>query len=39
MDKTQEVFIRKSITEFASTNRLSLNDRDIEIDHPENIAR
>ena len=30
MDKTQEVFIRKSITEFASTNRLSLNDRDIE---------
>jgi len=30
MDKTQEVFIRKSITEFASANRLSLKDCDIE---------
>jgi len=30
MDKTQEVFIRKSITDFASTNQLDLDDHDIQ---------
>ena len=30
MDKTQEVFIRKSITEFASAHQLNIDDHDIQ---------